>query len=280
LKSLFICLQQLFVDIVTMFDSYSWVDLSFITASCVIVGAMFHRKRQNKTNEHKNRKVQEINRIDAHSSLLGFIKLSDARNFTLQPNLSPFVRIIGNPNKISWTFKLCETFPEAVCCLRSNQGTQDGHDKKTIFHRTSVPSQWQFFNIGDTPSYRPVSHVQEYDNILTNKKNPSGYYSHHFYVPSNWNTRQVRLIFDGVDCAVYVWVNNLFVGFSKDSRLPAEFDITETAKFGEKNCVEVIVVKYSDAMLLENQSTWRLNGIFRDVHVISLPRPVCISDYR
>lgn len=262
-----------------MFDSYSWVDVSFITASCMIVGAMFHRKRQNKRHEHENRYVQEINRIDAHSPLQGFISLSDARNFVLQPNCSPFIRNISD--QITWTFKLCDTFPEAVGCLRSSQGQdKTPADKKKVFFRTSVPSQWQFFNIGDIPSYRSVSHMQEYNTILSNKKNPSGYYCHYFHVPQKWETRQVRLTFGGVDCALYVWVNSLFVGFSKDSRLPAEFDITEAAKFGEKNYVEAIVVKYSDAMLLENHSTWRLNGIFRDVHLVSLPRPVCICDYR
>lgn len=261
-----------------MFDSYSWVDLSFITASCLIVGALFHRKRRNKRNEHENLNVQEINRIDAHCSLLGFIELSDARNFTLQTNCSPFIRSIGS--KSTWTFSLCETFSEAVECLRSSQGKKNSTQKKNIQHRVCVPSQWQCFNVGDIPSYRAVSHIQEYDDILSKKKNPSGYYCHHFSVPSKWDTRQVRLVFGGVDCALYVWVNNLFVGFSKDSRLPAEFDITEAAKFGEKNCLEAIVVKYSDSMLLENQGNWRLNGIFRDVHLLSLPRPVCISDYR
>mmetsp|Transcript_13788 Transcript_13788/g.22820 ORF Transcript_13788/g.22820 Transcript_13788/m.22820 type:complete len:1982 (+) Transcript_13788:151-6096(+) len=262
-----------------MFDSYSWVDLSFITASCLIVGALFHRKRRNKRHEHENLNVQEINRIDAHCSLLGFIELSDARNFTLQTNCSPFIRSIGS--KSTWTFNLCESFSEAVECLRSSQGKKSSstHKNSGTPHRVCVPSQWQCFNVGDTPVYRTVSHIQEYNEILSKKKNPSGYYCHHFSVPSKWDTRQVRLVFGGVDCALYVWVNNLFVGFSKDSRLPAEFDITEAAKFGEKNCVEAIVVKYSDAMLLENQSTWRLNGIFRDVHLLSLPRPVCISDY-
>lgn len=261
-----------------MFDSYSWVDMSFITASCMILGALVLRKRQKKTREHANRSVQEINRIDAHSCLQGFISLQDARNFILQPNCSPFIHNIGIS---SWDFLLCESFSEAVSCLHISKGKGVSSDKKNKFRRTSVPSQWQFFDVGDVPSYRPVSHLQEYDQILNNKKkNPSGYYSHYFLVPQKWDTRQVRLIFGGVDCAVYVWVNSLFVGFSKDSRLPAEFDITGAAKFGEKNYVEVIVVKYSDAMLLENHSSWRLNGIFRDVHLMSLPRPVCISDYR
>lgn len=262
-----------------MLDSFSWIDWSFITASCLLVGALCHRKRQNNRHEHENRVVQEINRIDAHSSLMGFIQVNDARNFPLQPNCSPFVKSIGN--KTTWTFNLCETFSEAVGCLRSSQGTnKTSAKKKKNSCRINVPSQWQFFNVGDIPSYRCVSHIQEYNDLLNNKKkNPSGYYCHHFVVPHKWETRQVRLVFEGVDCAFYVWVNNLFVGFSKDSRLPAEFDITEAAKFKEKNCVEVIVVKYSDAMLLENHSSWRLNGIFRDVHLISLPRPVCISDF-
>ena len=261
-----------------MFDSYTcnWIDLSFITASCVLVAALFHRKRQNKKNEHENRYVQELHRLDAHSPLQGFISLQDSRNFVMQPKCSPFVRFLDMKN--SWTFKLCDTFSDAVNCLRGQ--TSDIPGTKKNFYKTSVPSQWQFFNVGDMPTYRCVSHLQEYNDILKDDKNPSGYYCHNFHVPRQWDTRQIRLLFGGVDCAMYLWVNGIFIGFSKDSRLPAEFDITESALFGEKNCAEVIVVKYSDAMLLENYTTWRLNGIFREVQMISLPRPVCISDYR
>ena len=261
-----------------MLESFSWVDLSFLTASCFIVGAIIHRKRQNKKNEHENVYVQEISRLDAHAPLVGFVSPSDARNFVLQFNCSPFV--LNLCNKTNWNFKLCNSFSEAVSCLRNEGGSENHAERRNNVCRINVPSQWQLFNLGDVPSYKKISCLQDYDDVLNSKYNPSGYYCNYFYVPQQWERRQVRIVIGGFDCAGYIWLNGIFVGFSKDSFLPAEFDISEAAVFGEKNCVEIIVVKFSDGMLLENHDTWRLNGIFRDVYLLSLPRPVCISDYR
>ena len=107
-----------------MLDSYSWADLSFLTASCLLVGALLHRKRTTRRREHESVAVQQLQRLDAHSALLGFIELSDARNFPLQSNCSPFVRNIGSHS--AWNFNLCGSFSEAVGCLRSSHGASDG----------------------------------------------------------------------------------------------------------------------------------------------------------
>ena len=76
------------------------------------------------------------------------------------------------------------------------------------------------------------------------------------------------LQFDGVSSAFYVWVNGRAVGFSKDSRTPAEFDITGAVRPG-RNQVAVEVYRYSDGYYLECQDMWRLSGIFRDVTLVS-----------
>ena len=72
------------------------------------------------------------------------------------------------------------------------------------------------------------------------------------------------LRFDGVASAFYVWVNGEKVGFSKDSRTSAEFNITKHLRSGE-NLLAVEVYRYSDGSYLECQDFWRLSGIFRDV---------------
>ena len=76
------------------------------------------------------------------------------------------------------------------------------------------------------------------------------------------------LHFDGVDSAYYVWVNEQKVGFAKDSRTPADFDITPHLQPGE-NLLAVEVFQYSDGSYLEDQDKWRLSGIFRDVYLWS-----------
>ena len=103
-----------------------------------------------------------------------------------------------------------------------------------------------------------------------NKRNPVGSYRHKFFVSEQWNGKRILVHFAGVSSAIYVWINGQFAGFSQDSRLPAEFDITEFLKKGE-NLIAAEVYKYSDGSYLEDQDFWRLSGIFRDVFLCAVP---------
>lgn len=103
-------------------------------------------------------------------------------------------------------------------------------------------------------------------------RNPVGQYRREFKVPSDWNGGDVFLKFDGVDSFFYLWVNGKYVGFSKDSRSPAEFNVTDFVRFGEKNTVAVEVYRYSDGSYLECQDMFRLSGIFRRTWLIGRPK--------
>ena len=89
-------------------------------------------------------------------------------------------------------------------------------------------------------------------------------------MPAGWAGRRVYLHFDGVDSAFYVWVNGTRVGYSEDSRTPAEFDVTEYLADGP-NMLAVEVYRWSDGSYLEDQDMFRLSGIFRDVYLWSRP---------
>lgn len=109
-------------------------------------------------------------------------------------------------------------------------------------------------------------------------RNEVGSYLRDFEVPADWNGREIFLNFDGVDSFFYVWVNGKYVGFSKNSRDPACFDISEFVKPGEKATVAVEVYRNSDGSFLEAQDMYRLPGIFRTVSVYSTPK-VHIRDF-
>ncbi len=101
--------------------------------------------------------------------------------------------------------------------------------------------------------------------------NPTGCYRTRFTVPENWGGRRIYLRFEGVDSAFHVWLNGEPVGYSQDSRLPAEFDVTPYLRPGE-NVLAVRVYRWSDGSYLEDQDFWRLSGIYRDVTLWSVPR--------
>jgi beta-galactosidase len=93
-----------------------------------------------------------------------------------------------------------------------------------------------------------------------NPNNTIGSYRRRFTVPKSWTDRPVFITFDGVYSFFYLWVNGEKVGLSKESRSPAEFDITKYLHTGE-NVLAVEVHRWTDASYLEDQDTWRLSGI-------------------
>lgn len=113
--------------------------------------------------------------------------------------------------------------------------------------------------------------------VVPRGANPTGCYRTWFEIPEIWAQRPVLVSFDGVDSAFHLWVNGRMVGYSQDSRLPAEFDITQYL-CPEENLLAVKVYRWSDGSYLEDQDFWRLSGIYRDV-VLWSPPPVHLLDY-
>lgn len=102
-------------------------------------------------------------------------------------------------------------------------------------------------------------------------RNEVGSFLRTFTLPSGWEGREVYINFDGVDSFFYLWINGHYVGFSKNSRMPAAFDITPYLQQGE-NTVAVEVYRSCDGSFLEAQDMFRLPGIFRTVALYSTPQ--------
>ena len=100
--------------------------------------------------------------------------------------------------------------------------------------------------------------------------NPVGSYRREFSVPASWAGDRVILRFDGVESFFYAWVNGRCIGFSKDSRAVAEFDITDKVHVGE-NTLAVEVYRSCDGSYLECHDAFRLSGIHRSVYLSHVP---------
>jgi len=144
----------------------------------------------------------------------------------------------------------------------------------------AVPGCWQLQGDYDPALYTnvtyPIAGYKEGDPMMEPPKdftshyfrNPVGLYSRTFTLPEGWKGRRTVIHFGGVSSAMYVRVNGKDVGYSEDSRLPAEFDLTPYLVDGE-NSLEVEVLKHCDGSFLEDQDFWRFSGIFRDVWLVS-----------
>lgn len=111
-------------------------------------------------------------------------------------------------------------------------------------------------------------------------RNEVGSYRRTFTVPADWKGQEIYLNFDGVDSFFYLYINGKYVGFSKNSRNLAEFNITPYLnKEGEENTVAVEVYRHSDGSFLESQDMFRLPGIFRTVALTAKPQ-VQVRDFK
>ena len=118
------------------------------------------------------------------------------------------------------------------------------------------------------------------DWMTYRNRNEVGSYRRTFSVPADWKGQEIYLNFDGVDSFFYLYINGKYVGFSKNSRNLAEFNITPYLnKEGEENTVAVEVYRHSDGSFLESQDMFRLPGIFRTVALTAKPQ-VQVRDFK
>ena len=140
-----------------------------------------------------------------------------------------------------------------------------------------VPSNWQMKGY-DVPIYVNIGYAFKMNPpYIPHDWNPVGSYKRTFTVPAGWNEKEVFLQFGAVSSAFYVWVNEQLVGYSQDSKTPAEFNITRYLKKGN-NTLSVEVYRWSDGSYLEDQDFFRLSGIQRSVFLHARPKTF-ISDF-
>jgi beta-galactosidase/beta-glucuronidase len=133
-----------------------------------------------------------------------------------------------------------------------------------------VPSNWQLFDYPDRPIYTNWHYTFPPNPPFVPAHNPTGCYRRTFTIPAGWEGREVFMVLESVDSACYVWINGAEVGYSQDSRLPAEFRVTPWLRPGE-NTVAVQVMRYCDGTYLEDQDYWQMSGIQRDVYLYAKP---------
>jgi len=157
-----------------------------------------------------------------------------------------------------WQFNLYDK-PEAVPA----NWQQAGHAA------IAVPSNWQMQG-HDYPIYTNVKYPFPNSPPRVPAENPTGCYVRTFELPDNWDRGQTRIRFDGVNSAFYLWCNHQWVGYSQDSRLAAEFDLSGYLQPGT-NTIAVMVLRWCDGSYLEDQDMWWLSGIYRSVSLLNKP---------
>jgi beta-galactosidase len=216
-------------------------------------------------NDWENPAVFTQNCEPAHCTLMPFSDKSTA--FQRRPQESPFYLSLNGVWKFNWVPKPAD---------RPVDFYRDDYDVSQ-WDEIPVPGNWEVLGYG-VPIYLNVKYpFPPNPPSIPHENNPVGSYRRQFSIPETWKGRPVFLHFGGVNSAFYVWVNGQKVGYSQDSKTPAEFNITNYLRKGE-NSLAVEVYRWCDGSYLEDQDFWRISGIERDVYLFSTPT-VHIRDF-
>jgi beta-galactosidase len=176
------------------------------------------------------------------------------------PENRAFVRSLDGDWKIHWVGKPAD---------RPVDFFKPAYDDKT-WSTIAVPSCVEMHGYG-IPIYTNVTYPHPKNPpYIAHDYNPVSSYRRTFTVPAEWKERRTFIRFDAVYAGFYLWVNGQKVGYSEDSKSPAEFDITKYLHAGE-NLLAVECYRWTDGSYLEDQDMWRMSGIFRSVSLFSTP---------
>ena len=133
-----------------------------------------------------------------------------------------------------------------------------------------VPAVWELNGYGD-PIYVNTGYAwrNQFKNNppqVPTENNHVGSYRREFVIPASWKGKDIIAHFGSVTSNMYLWVNGKYVGYSEDSKLEAEFNLTSYLKPGQKNLIAFQVFRWCDGTYLEDQDFFRFSGVGRDCY--------------
>jgi beta-galactosidase len=232
--------------------------------------ALFHSIFAQKTvqADWENEAVFNINKENAHATFYSFPSRLEAQN--LDPKESANYLSLNGLWKFTWS-----KYPEA----RPKEFYKIEFDD-TRWKEIPVPSNWELQGYG-IPIYVNIPYEWTKNPnppFVRHDWNPVGSYRKYFSLPKDWENKEVFITFGAVKSAFYLWINGQKVGYSQDSKLPAEFNISKFLKKGN-NLIALEVYRWSDGSFLECQDFWRISGIERDVYLQARPKTF-IRDFK
>lgn len=221
---------------------------AMLTAVAITVGAQ--------SNEWQNPAINAVNRAPMHTNYFAYESL-DAAKSGVKENSSNFMTLNG-----TWRFNWvrdAESRPTDFWKVKYD-------DSK--WNDMQVPGVWEINGYGD-PIYVNVGyawrgHFQNNPPSVPTKDNHVGSYRKEIVVPESWDGKDIIAHFGSVTSNIYLWVNGKYVGYSEDSKLEAEFDLTKYLKPGKKNLIAFQTFRWCDGTYLEDQDFFRFSGVGRD----------------
>ena len=213
--------------------------------------------------EWRNPLVNHQNREARHANFFAF-ESEDAARAGEKGASSRYLSMEG-----MWRFHFVKNHQDAP----ANFWRADYDDSK--WENFPVPGLFELNGHGDR-IYKNVGYAwcttfESNPPYIGETENYTGSYRREFTLPSSWNGQQVIFHVGSATSNLKVWVNGKYVGYSEDSKIAAEFDITKYLKKG-KNLIAMQIMRWCDGSYLEDQDFWRFTGIAREVYLFARPK--------
>ena len=207
-------------------------------------------------NEWRNAEINAVNRAEMHTSYFAYESAEAAQRGDMTQS-ERYMSLNG-----TWKFNWVKNADARPTDFFRTDFNDLGWDEM------QVPAVWELNGYGD-PLYVNVGYAwrSQYPNnppYAPIEENHVGSYRRELVVPASWKGQDIIAHFGSVTSNIYLWVNGRFVGYSEDSKLEAEFNLTPYLKFGEKNLFAFQVFRWCDGTYLEDQDFFRFSGVGRD----------------
>ena len=209
--------------------------------------------------EWKDPKVNAVNRAPMHTNYFAY-ESDNAAQKGIKENSANFMTLNG-----TWKFNWMKDADS-----RPTDFWKIGFNDKG-WNNIPVPGVWELHGYGD-PIYVNIGYAwrNQFENnppYVPNEENHVGSYRREITVPASWKGKDIIAHFGSVTSNMYLWVNGKYVGYSEDSKLEAEFNLTPYLKPGQKNLIAFQVFRWCDGTYLEDQDFFRYSGVGRDCYL-------------
>ena len=209
--------------------------------------------------EWKDPKVNAVNRAPMHTNYFAY-ESDNAAQKGIKENSANFMTLNG-----TWKFNWVKDADS-----RPTDFWKIGFNDKG-WNNIPVPGVWELHGYGD-PIYVNIGYAwrNQFKNnppYVPNEENHVGSYRREITVPASWKGKDIIAHFGSVISNMYLWVNGKYVGYSEDSKLEAEFNLTPYLKPGQKNLIAFQVFRWCDGTYLEDQDFFRYSGVGRDCYL-------------
>ncbi len=209
-------------------------------------------------NEWQDPTVNQVNRAPMHTNYFAY-ETADAAMKGCKESSVNFMTLNG-----TWNFNWVKDSD-----MRPTDFYKVGYNDKG-WGTMPVPGNWELNGYGQ-PLYVNIGYAwrHQFQNNPPHvpvENNHVGSYRKEITIPASWNGKEVFAHFGSVTSNMYLWVNGQFVGYSEDSKLEAEFNLTKYLKPG-KNLIAFQVFRWCDGTYLEDQDFFRLSGVGRDCYL-------------